>query len=507
MLDKILCLGNNSEATDHLCSDMASRSSITNHGLIDRNNLDLNINSGIYHTSLADLSPGEILKLSGKFTKIVMLDQPRQEWSHWKLLQTTYKTMINLESSGHDTYFRENANIKTLEKMQKMVANNTTWCIYPWINLVTKDDSGMYLCARSSTRISEDCSIQSWSDSLARKAIQKSMLRGDRLPTHCKTCYDYENKGIESYRQYESLEWCNQLGIEDFSDLDKITKPKYYEIFWSNKCNLKCRGCCPSRSSAIETEFKKHGVIGPLHDIVPDKFSSIDIVDILGLDKASRVYVTGGEPAIMPETLEFMDRCIKNNRVDFELTMSTNGVKFPRAFLDASRHFPNFNLSFSLDGYREVNDYWRSGAKWDSIVDNMHLAKSMGHNVTINTVPGIYNVTNLHRLLEWLDREFPMTAIYMQINHVGIQSAYNHPNRNAVINSMKRCQQTSVYWSNGKSCRSAIDSILEYYEKNHAFSRDDLRAFFKFNDRLDEIRRVRLGDCIPELEACRSFLE
>lgn len=505
-MKKILCLGTNSELTDRMTSALASDIASINRGLITRTNIDQIIEPGIYHTSLADLSRGEILVLSRKFLQVIMLDQSRPEWSHWKLLQTTYKTMLDLESQGVDVRFRDNNNVQSLERMQKMISDNPSWCIYPWINLIAREGGGTRLCARSTTVLSDDCSIQAWSNSPLRKKIQQSMLKGEKNPEHCDYCYGYERKGIESYRQYESIEWCNQLGIENFEDLEKLQTPKYYEIHWGNKCNIKCRGCAPSRSSAIDVEFKKHKVIVPFVDVVEEKYPSIDIIDIKGLDKSSRVYISGGEPAIMPETVEFMKRCIQENRTDFQLTMSTNGVKFPQDFLDASRHFSNFNLSFSLDGYREINDYWRSGSKWSSIIANMYLSQQLGHNITINTVPGIYNVTNLHLLLEWLDREFPSTAIYMQISHVGIQSAYNHPNRDAVISSMKRCQQTNVYWSDGKSCRSAIDSILDFYENNHTFSLDDLREFFKFNDRLDEIRKVKLGDAIPELEACRALI-
>ena len=509
MSNKILCLGTNSELTDSMSTEVSAQYLSKNCGLIDRNNLDVSVVDGVYHTSLADLSVGEILSLAKRFDLIVMLDQHRKEWSHWKLLQTTYKTMIDLESQGHATQFRNNKNVISFERMKSLVADNKSWCIYPWINLVTRDDresNGIPLCARSPTMISSECSIDAWNNSTQRKEIQQSMLEGKLLPEHCNFCYDYERRGIESYREYESLDWCNQLGIESFSDLSKISSPKYYEIHWSNKCNLKCRSCGPSRSSAIVEEFKKHNVVMPFLDIVPVSHPPIDIVDIDSLDITSRVYISGGEPVIMPETLEFMKKCIQSDHTDFELTMSTNGVKFPQAFINASQHFANLNLSFSLDGYKEINDYWRSGSRWSSIVANMHLAQSMGHSVTVNTVPGIYNVTNLHLLLEWLDQEFPLTVVYMQINHVEIQSAYNHPDRDAVIASMERCQKTKIYWSDGKSCRSAIDSILDYYKNNHKFSVDDLRGFFEYNDRLDEIRGVKLGDFIPELEACRKLL-
>lgn len=508
MYKKILCVGTNSEKSDSMATDIAQQYQLINRGLIFEKVESIE-SDGVYHTSLADISSGDVISISSLFDLVIMLDQPRSDWSHWKLLQSTYKIMIELERQGVNVSFKENNNVKRLQQIENMVVENKSWCIYPWINVVAISDQGQNLCARSQTLVTDSVSIDAWKQSEIRHSIQQSMLKGELNPSHCETCYFYESNGIESYRQYESRDWCNQLDIASFDDLDKIQNPKYYEVHWSNKCNLKCRGCVPERSSAIEVEFGKYK-IRPYHgrhyDEPPKKYPSVDIIDVDTLDRTSRVYVSGGEPVIMPETIEFMKRCIHARKTDFELTMSTNGVKFPEEFIELSREFTNLNFSFSLDGYREINDYWRSGAQWDKIVNNMFLVKSLGHKISINTVPGIYNVTNMHLLLEWIDATFPGTALYMQINYLGPQAAFNHPDKDAVIKSMERCQHTNVYWSDGKSCRTAIDSILYHYQHNHSVNTDDLREFFRYNDKLDQIRRVSLKDFIPELDACRILL-
>ena len=234
--------------------------------------------------------------------------------------------------------------------------------------------------------------------------------------------------------------------------------------------------------------------------------ASIDLIDIDTLDKKTSVYFQGGEPTIMPEVTEFMQRCIAKNRTDFFLTMCTNGMKFSEEFMELFSNFSNTNLSFSIDGYGKINDYWRSGSRWDRMIENAHLLQSQGHSVSINTVPGIYNVTNLHLLFEFLDKEFPFTAIYLQVNYLPWQSALNHPNAALVIESMKKCQQTSVYHSNGKSCKSGIDSILDHYSNDPVCDLVSLKDFFAYNDQLDQARGTRLADYIPELEAAKSLI-
>lgn len=506
---RILYLGSNTVGTDHIVSDLAKKNSTINHGLISSYDF-VPTDEGLYHTSVADLASGEIISLSKHFDRTVMLDQPRPEWTHWKMMQSTYKIMVHLDKMGIDVEYKDNANVKKLVNIEKMVTENPSWCIYPWINVQAHHGEGIKLCARSQTITTTDISsLDGWRNSEIRAEIKKKMLAGERLPEHCSVCYDqYEDKGVESYRQYESRDWLNQLDISDYSELDKITDPVYYEVSWGDKCNLKCRGCVPRRSTAIAREFKKFNIHHPvdIKNHIHEKFADVGLVDIDSLTRTSRVYVTGGEPAIMPETIDFMNRCIEKNRTEFELTMSTNGVKFLSEFVTLSKRFSNLNLSFSIDGYDKVNDYWRSGASWSKIVENMHRFKNMGHTISLNIVPGMCNVTNLHFLFEWLDREFPTAALYLQTNHLSPQSAYNNPNRQAVIASMKRCQQTRVYWSDGKSCKTAIDGILDHYLNHYRLDVDSLRDFFAFNDKLDEVRKVKLGDVVPELEEYRYLI-
>jgi hypothetical protein len=71
---------------------------------------------------------------------------------------------------------------------------------------------------------------------------------------------------------------------------------------------------------------------------------------------------------------------------------------------------------------------------------------------------------------------------------------------------MLKCQQTSIYHSNGKSCKTSIDSILHHYSNSPVCNLKELKDFFNYNDQLDRVRRTRLEDFIPELEAARKFI-
>jgi len=502
---KILVLGNNDESTDHEVSQLARQHATQNHGLITDATF-VPDQSGYYHTTVTDISWGGLLELAQRFDSIVMLDQEQHRWSHPKCMQATCKLMLKLEQSGKHTVFRDNKNIKKILHWIDLVYNkNSSICIYPWINF-NNDGSKLKLCARDRSSVTTVNLLQDWKTDTGFGRVRQAMLEGKRLPENCSACYEYEDLGMESYRQFETIDWITRLDIETEQDLDSITHPYFYEVSTGDHCNIKCRGCQPAFSKPIAIELKKHNIQPPETLAWRPSDYSMGLIDIDNLNQRSQVYFQGGEPTIMPEVREFMRDCIAKNKTDFFLTMCTNGVKFTQDFLDLISHFSNTNFSFSIDGYDKVNDYWRSGSQWKQVIANAHYMESLGHAISINTVPGIYNVTNMHLLFEFLDREFPMTSIYMQVNYLPWQSAYNHPCADLVINSMKKCQNTSVYHSNGKSCKTSIDSILHHYSNNPVCDLKQLKSFFDYNDQLDQARGTELKDYIPELEAARKFI-
>ena len=93
---KILVLGNNDDSTDHQVSNLARQHEIPNHGLITQNTFVPDF-PGYYHTTVTDIAWRDLFKLANRFDIIIMLDQPQDQWSHWKCLQATCKLMLKLE--------------------------------------------------------------------------------------------------------------------------------------------------------------------------------------------------------------------------------------------------------------------------------------------------------------------------------------------------------------------------------------------------------------------------
>lgn len=502
---KILFLGTNDESTDQNVLELAKQHSNINHGLIC-DSAFVPVHPGYYHTTVVDIPWGGLIELATRFDSIVMLDQPQSQWSHWKCFQATFKLMVKLEELHKQTVFRDNDNIKKILYWSDLVYNkNKSFCIYPWINF-SNNGKELKLCSRDRGTVTTTDKFQDWNTDTDFTKIRNKMLQGEKLPDHCVTCYEYEDIGIDSYRQFETLDWVTQLDLTSVDDLSQIDHPHFYEMHIGNHCNIKCRSCQPAFSAPIGRESKKFNIVAPTQLLWTPGAASIDQINIDTLHKNTSVYFQGGEPTIMPEVMDFMKQCIAKNKTDFFLTMCTNGVTLSAEFLDMVSNFSNTNFSISLDGYSKINDYWRSGTKWDKVIQNTRLLQSQGHSISINTVPGIYNVTNLHLLFEFLDREFSFTSIYLQVNYLPWQSVFNHPLKDLVIESMQKCMQTSVYHSNGKSCKSGIDSIYNHYINNPVCDIKSLKDFFAYNDQLDQVRGTKLIDFIPELEHARKYI-
>lgn len=499
---KILCIGNNSQDTDDRVSQLAKDNNTVNHGLISTDDF-IASSLGYYQTTVVDLPTGAIVILAPQFDKVILLDQPRDVWSHWKILLSSYKLLTILEKLGLCVEYKNNQNIQSYLEFENLLENNKSFCIYPWIEKI-EHGGKLTPCARSTYTITTLNDLTEWNNDRAYRQFRSTMLKGDRIPDACKVCYDQEDQGIESYRTFETREWISKLGIETIADLEKIQHPYYYEVRLNNKCNIACRGCRPEFSSKIEQEYKTFGITYS-GDQTWD-YSSLDIIDKENLTSDVRVYLTGGEPTVMVDVYKFMQECITINKTDFDFTIGTNAVALSKKFLDLAEHFTNLNFSISLDGYGKVNDYWRWGSEWNTVIANMHELQNRRHNISINCVPGIYNVTNLHLLFEFLDNHFPLAGFYLQLNYNDIHSVFNHPDATAVIESMNRCRNTKMYHTDGKSVSTIIDSVYNHYSNNPQCDLAALRRFFEYNDQQDRARNVKLADYIPELEACRKYI-
>jgi pyruvate-formate lyase-activating enzyme len=503
---KILCLGNNTQDTDTQTRHLAELDGMPCHGLLselDQPFLELDFSqAGYYHTSVVDIQPGNLRYLINQFDKVILLDQPIDQWNHPNELNNTVAIM---QSATTKVEFMNQHNIESSLFFQELVKTNKSFCIFPFIEFYSTHQHTM-LCCRSAEPVTKLSEFKDFSSDPNLEKIRESMLQGHMLPTHCYDCYERESRGIVSARLSETPEWASKLGIKNLEELKKIKNPAFYDIRPSNKCNLTCRTCDPSLSHLIDREYKKLKINLQPANASPRKTSIRNdpvVWQHIDLNSIKKLLIAGGEPTIMPEFFQFLEKCISHNRTDFNIDVTTNGNKLSERLKKLIKHFSDISWVFSIDGYKNINHYIRHPSEWNNIVANWRYLKSQGHPVTVNTTISIYNINSLHLLFKWMDKEFPNTHVSCMIARAPkLINPLLFPDRDSVLDSLQQIQSTDTY-KNNPFLSSTVDFLYEHFQKEHSVDQSLLEEFFQFNDLLDQNRTVQLQDHVPLLEKYR----
>jgi pyruvate-formate lyase-activating enzyme len=501
---RVLCLGNNTEDTDRQTRDLAAAAQMHCHGLLSEldqpfDSLDYN-NPGYYHTSIVDIQQGNLKQLIDHFDKVIMLDQPIDQWNHPNEFYNTIKLM---KSSTTSIEFLNTDSVKPAEFFADLLKNNKSFCIFPFIQLHTTYDYTQ-VCCRSAEPITKLNDLKDFNTDSSYRRIRKSMIEGEMLEKHCGDCYSIEKQGIVSARLTETTEWIYRLGIKSLDDLNNVKKPALYDIRPSNKCNLTCRICNPHDSHLIEQEYKKLKLIMPIKATVDIAKHQTDSFDLVEFDNIKKLQVAGGEPTIMLEFFAFLEKCIATGNTDFEINVTTNGTNLSNRLKKLVKQFKDFSWVFSIDGYNELNYYSRYPSDWSKIVNNWHYHRSQKTPVTVNTTISIYNIDSLDVLFRWIDKKFPNTIISCTaVNNIAYLNPLLFPDRDAALQSLDQVMQTNCY-KNNKILSSTIDSLYQQFDHRKEINQLLLKEFFKFNDLLDQNRKIYLKDFVPNLDRHRE---
>jgi len=502
MPDKILCIGNNTVDTDVRTTQLAHSNGKISHGLLSELDgpLPSILQSGYYHSSVYDIEYHRLVSLAQQFDQIIILDQPKKEYSHPDAFYKTIQ-LANKLSLTNLVIFLDPSHAIAINFFEELVETNKSFCIFPFIALLA-DNGSTTVCGRSSKEITKLTELKDFETDKNYTTIRNRMLAGEPNPQHCSTCYQVEKQGIVSARIQETVEWANRLNFTSLDDLKNLSGPAFYEIRASNKCNLQCRMCGPSSSHLIAQEYKKLKITNS--DFSELEYTNFDFVNFTNLQK---LYVAGGEPTIMPEFYEFLDRCIAGNNTNFELAINTNGTKLSERFKKQLTHFSLVSFIISVDGYQDLNHYIRWPSKWDQIISNTHyLYKNFP--ICFNITVSIYNISTLHRLIQYIDTAFPRAIVHCQFAESSgdMLSALNFPCSELLIDNLTSIQNLNCY-KNDKLLSSFIDGLVGYYIAHPQVNIHQLQQFFKFNDQLDQSRNILLEKYIPELEQARQLIQ
>ena len=163
------------------------------------------------------------------------------------------------------------------------------------------------------------------------------------------------------------------------------------------------------------------------------------------------------------------------------------------------------HIVVSLDGYDEINKYIRWPADWTSLIENIHGLYEITSHISFNVTVGIWNISNLSRLVNFLEKEFSNIATVL-LNKIYVPDRLvftTFPNKDLALQDLELLKNSKFY--NQFLFKSKVDYYINELQHSE-LNLSALEDFFKFNDSLDQSRNVKLIDYIPELEACRSYI-
>lgn len=488
MKHKILCIGNNTQDTDARCQQVAERYDVPYRGLID--SAPESIRPGCYHSSYYDLDYYDLENLTCSMDLVILLDQ---DISTYPDEHGFHKSLDLVKSLSVDTII-ENTNLaKPL--VSDLVNTNPSFCIYPFIQKMTFDER-LPCCFSVGHLDSKTRNFPSLDQ------LREQMLRGEKNATVCSYCYEQEEMGYVSERMIGTKDWSLKYKIYTIEDLERATEnyPMMYSAEIGNTCNLMCRTCSPEVSSLIEKENQTI----KLYDYDP-RFIPPNGLNQIDINKARRVYISGGEPMAVDDTVEFLEKLVNNGKTDIELHFNTNATILTERFKKLIKNFKDVKFTVSIDSFDQKNTYIRWPSSWTKIVKNLEYLLEQGYFVMVNTVMSVYNISDLSELFIWLDQ---YKNIALNVSDAkprdGILSAFIRPDAEVILEDLTKITKLGLY-NNNKDIRSAIDGYIEYFQ-NPRSDLERLQEFFNYNDQLDKARGSKLGDYFPKLEQCRKRL-
>ena len=274
--------------------------------------------------------------------------------------------------------------------------------------------------------------------------VRQQMIDGVAVKD-CQQCYDLEKIGGGSLRNDLMAYWMNGKGrakfekaMEEYKAGQGMSGPVSVEIRSGSICNLKCRMCYPTASILIEKEFKKIHKTEPSwtkismdqgsshidHDKYFDEIvNNFDHIDILRF--------SGGEPFLNDTTNAVIAKAAASGHSKhIDLCVNTNFTKITTELLEDLSKFKTVTIDISLDGYKQVHEYIRTGLDWNTIEENLIKVKPYlndNFTITTNTTVQNLNVLYLEDILKWTLTELNITPVFCVLDNPKWLAVRNMP--------------------------------------------------------------------------------
>ena len=342
-------------------------------------------------------------------------------------------------------------------------------------------------------------------------ADRKKMLAGQWPGRGCESCRDQETYSNFSDRKHWLSNAENQryVPLELFNDPTRTSvNPTMVEIYFNNKCNLKCLYCGPFLSSAWSLEDEQQGI----------KNRAIVVDNVIYKKRLAQFYtwmekhyaglrefhILGGEPLIQQETFDCIDWMIAHPNLDLDVEIFSNMQIKPTVFKRQMEKIKQLvktcrtvELTASIDCWGKESEYIRSGLDLSTFTENMEyliyecaeIIPTMNWTVSslsIHSTPEL-----IKKVIEW-NKNCKGRKISVNFNKVidpDILDPHHIPSE-IYIDTIQQIQELNDQMIDNRGYIEYVDSIFKEILETPTDHRkiQELRAF------LDDIDRRRGSD-------------
>jgi MoaA/NifB/PqqE/SkfB family radical SAM enzyme len=305
-------------------------------------------------------------------------------------------------------------------KEKELLIDSDTFCMLPWMHLHAFPDGRAYPCCFALDKLPVgDVNKESMEDvfnGAKMKQMRLNML-SNKPSKECFKCYDQEQSGFFSLRLSSNKHFGHNISMTENTKPDGTADfiIKYWDIRFSNLCNMACRSCGTWFSSNWYEDHKKLTGSPPPHaKIMKAGRSGNDIWDQLlkQFDHVEQFYFAGGEPIIMEEHLRILKELDKRKMYHVRLIYNTNFSKSHFKGTDIFElwnKFDSVSIGASLDAEGARGELMRKGTVWKETVANRKRMMEVCPQVDfyISATVGLSNalhVVDFHR--NWVEQGF-----------------------------------------------------------------------------------------------------
>ena len=278
---------------------------------------------------------------------------------------------------------------------------------------------------------------QHWNSDHMR-SVRRRMMAGETLP-ECEVCND-KLLNTSVYRSYfNSLFGHKYKQVVESTDSTGYTtmKPVSWDYRFSNLCNFKCRMCGDMLSSAWETEQRQNNMVdwtnsknNWMRPEIKEQITAFQDTQIeaefaaaVAEHRVEEVYWVGGEPLMYEQHWRYMRQIVEQGDggqvyARYNTNLSRIDYRGTNLFRDILSHLRDWQICASLDGTGRTGEYIRTGLDFNGWLSNFRSGmahakhrRQMRIDFTL-TLPGLFEVVNIHRLAQELDVEVLAKVVF-----------------------------------------------------------------------------------------------